>query len=73
MKILLNTETKEIREKGTRFDRNRPKDSTDADILNIMMIALVGKIMKVCKSDASRKRALDTVYESMQHIMQENS
>lgn len=72
MKIIMNTESRLIREKSTRSDRYKSKDQIEADIFNIFAVGLAGKIIGSFKTVEARKQLLDHLYQWMLKMIEEN-
>lgn len=63
MKITISTTKKFIKEKKEFYDRNRSRDSMDADILNALSTTLAGKICSMYQSENIRMICLERIFE----------
>lgn len=72
MKIILDTAKRMIREKPQRSDRKKPKNQVEADVANIMGIAIAGQAMKLFKTEKARTSYLAGVMKMAVSTLEAN-
>ncbi len=59
MKITLNTDTKIIRDKRTKTDRNKSQRQQEAERMEILAFAVAASAMRYFKTEKARKLYVD--------------
>ena len=63
MKIILNTVTKTVTSRPHKSDKYKDRYELEADMFDLLALAVAGKICVTFKSDKVRLMMLDKIYE----------
>jgi len=72
MKITISTTKKFIKEKKEFYDRNRSRDSMNADILNALSATLAGKICSMYQNEDIRMICLERIFKATASTIKAN-